>query len=116
MATDNKRALEIAQTIQRHGSGEIEDQDIDFLVNYLIQHGPTNAVLGLDVDRHRINASKENARLARQHLLKLSQGWVGDDPDEYTFLYSFLEAAERKLPHEASYLRAADRQRAKGAK
>ena len=64
-------------------------------------------------------ASKENARKARELLLRLmgvaeSQGLIdwskligNDGPTGFQFIECFLIAAERKLPTEAAYRRAA---------
>lgn len=47
-----------------------------------------------------MNASKENCRMARQHLKLFERRTV-----EYEFIEEFLDAAERKLPSEDSFER-----------
>lgn len=53
-----------------------------------------------------MNASKENAKKARENLIGL-EGLLNDETvnEEFVFIENFLIAAERKLPSEASYLR-----------
>lgn len=57
-----------------------------------------------------MDASKENARKAVEHLDRGVNGILSDEA--VRFIREFLEAAQRKLPSQASY----DRQRQKKAK
>ena len=61
-----------------------------------------------------MNASKENVRKVRQFLKEFlfsMAGWSPQEQEELEFMREFLQVAEKKLPSEAAYRRAAKRPR-----
>jgi len=57
-----------------------------------------------------MNASKENARIARRYFEQMSLNLDKDKWDDCDkFVWNFLEAAERKLPTEAAFKRDKER-------